>query len=60
MMLNRTLGNVPSLRTGMWDAATYGSKDLLWPENAGRPVPEDVEDRIVKASPAGAHWVFYG
>ncbi|KAL8279162.1 hypothetical protein RQP46_008418 [Phenoliferia psychrophenolica] len=59
MMLNRTLGNVPSLRMGLWDAATYGSKDKYWPENAGRPVPEDIEDRIVKEAGLG-HWVFYG
>jgi hypothetical protein len=59
MMLNRTLGNVPSLRLGIWDAAVYGSKDKYWPENAGRPLPEDVEDRILRDEDLG-HWIFYG
>lgn len=59
LMLNRTLGNVPSLRMGLWDAATYHSKDHYWPENAGRPVPDDIEDAIVKGEDLG-HWVFYG
>lgn len=27
MMASRLLGNIPSLRLGLWDAATYGSKD---------------------------------
>lgn len=59
MMLSRLLGNIPSLRLGMWDAATYGSKSFYWPEHSGRPVPEDIEDRILEQEGLG-HWVFYG
>lgn len=59
MMLSRLLGNIPSLRLGMWDAATYGSKSHYWPEHNGRPVPEDIEDRILEQEDLG-HWVFYG
>lgn len=58
MMLSRLLGNIPSLRLGLWDAATYGNKDDYWPENAGKPVPEEVEDRILKQTDLG-HWIFY-
>ncbi|GAA5887884.1 hypothetical protein JCM6882_000786 [Rhodosporidiobolus microsporus] len=59
LMASRLLGNIPSLRLGLWDAATYGSKDEYWPENAGRVVPEDVELRILKEKGLG-YWVFYG
>jgi hypothetical protein len=59
MMLSRLLGNIPSLRLGMWDAATYNSKSHYWPEHNGRPVPEDIEDRIIEQEDLG-HWVFYG
>ncbi|GAA5999943.1 hypothetical protein JCM10207_005982 [Rhodosporidiobolus poonsookiae] len=59
LMASRTLGNLPSLRNGLWDAAVYGSKDKYWPENDGRVVPRDVEERILKEKNLG-HWVFYG
>ena len=53
MMINRVLGNVPSLRRGIWDAASYKSKEQYWPGGKG-PVPEDVERRIVKEMDLGA------
>ncbi|GEM09962.1 alcohol oxidase [Rhodotorula toruloides] len=59
LMVSRLLGNVPSLRLGLWDAAVYGSKDHWWPENAGRPVTDEVEEEIVKKANLG-YWVFYG
>ncbi|BGP40494.1 hypothetical protein JCM10450v2_004477 [Rhodotorula kratochvilovae] len=59
LMASRLLGNIPSLRLGLWDVATYGSKDHYWPENAGRPVPEDVELEILRKEDSG-YWVFYG
>ncbi|GAA5820595.1 hypothetical protein JCM11251_003067 [Rhodosporidiobolus azoricus] len=59
LMASRMLGNIPSLRLGLWDAATYGSKDEYWPENNGRVVPEDVELKILKSRGLG-YWVFYG
>ncbi|GAA5887883.1 hypothetical protein JCM5296_001797 [Sporobolomyces johnsonii] len=59
LMNARLLGNVPSLRVGLWDAAVYGSKDDFWPENAGRPVPDDIEAKILESEDLG-HWVFYG
>lgn len=47
LMLNRVFGNVPSLRCGLWDAAAHQlSKDRIWPDHQGRPVPEDVENRL--------------
>lgn len=59
LMVSRLLGNVPSLRLGLWDAAVYGSKDQYWPENAGRPVTDEIEAEILKKADLGA-WVFYG
>ena len=59
MMISRLLGNVPSLRLGMWDAATYHSREHYWPEGGGRPVPDDIEERIVTDEDLGM-WVFYG
>ncbi|GAA5948617.1 hypothetical protein JCM21900_005191 [Sporobolomyces salmonicolor] len=59
LMNARLLGNVPSLRVGLWDAAVYGSKDDFWPENGGRPVPDDIEAKILESEDLG-HWVFYG
>lgn len=56
LMASRTLGNIPSLRRGLWDCAVYASKDELWPENGGRVVPEEVELRILKEMDIG-FWV---
>ncbi|GAA6003646.1 FAD-binding oxidoreductase [Rhodotorula paludigena] len=59
MMASRLLGNVPSLRTGMWDSAVYNSKEHYWPDHQGRPVPEEIELEILKKEGLG-YWVFYG
>ncbi|GAA6044162.1 hypothetical protein JCM8097_003728 [Rhodosporidiobolus ruineniae] len=59
LMASRMLGNIPSLRLGLWDAATYGSKDHYWPENDGRPVPPEIEEKILKQTNIG-YWVLYG
>ncbi|GAA5862613.1 hypothetical protein JCM8547_003489 [Rhodosporidiobolus lusitaniae] len=59
MMASRLLGNIPSLRLGLWDCATYGSKDEYWPENNGRVVPPEIEEQILKKRDSG-YWCFYG
>ncbi|BGP16618.1 hypothetical protein JCM10213_000466 [Rhodosporidiobolus nylandii] len=59
LMVTRQLGNVPSLRRGLWDAATYHSKAEYWPEGGDAIVPEEVEAKILKKMKLG-YWVFYG
>lgn len=53
LMINRVLGNVPSLRLGLWDAACHKSRKEWWPENGDEPVPDDIEDRIVEEAGIG-------
>lgn len=55
MMASRLLGNVPSLRTGMWDSAVYNSKEHYWPDHQGRPVPEEIELEILRKEDLG-YW----
>ncbi|GAA5967865.1 hypothetical protein JCM11641_005790 [Rhodosporidiobolus odoratus] len=59
MMASRLLGNIPSLRLGVWDAATYASKDEYWPDNNGRVLTDEVEQAILNKTDLG-YWVFYG
>ncbi|ORY55959.1 hypothetical protein BCR35DRAFT_215721 [Leucosporidium creatinivorum] len=59
LMLNRLLHNIPGLRLGVYDAATYMTRDeAVGVENRGSPLTAEQEKAIIKKA-GGAAWSFY-
>lgn len=58
-MLNRLLHNIPGLRLGVYDAATYMTRDeAVGVENRGKALTAEQEQAIIKKA-GGAAWHFY-
>lgn len=58
-MLNRLLHNIPGLRLGVYDAATYMTRDeAVGAENRGKPLTKEQEKAIIEKA-GGASWHFY-
>ncbi|KAM0752298.1 Asp170ser mutant of vanillyl-alcohol oxidase [Meredithblackwellia eburnea MCA 4105] len=58
LMLNRQLHNIPGLRLGIYDCATYTTRAEAFPGMEGKPITPEMEREMLKKRGAAA-WYFY-
>lgn len=55
-LARRMLHNIPGLRLGVYDAATYMTREEAFPGGKGKPLTPEIEREII-AKAGGAAWV---
>ncbi|KAL8293539.1 hypothetical protein RQP46_000240 [Phenoliferia psychrophenolica] len=58
LMVNRQLHNIPGLRLGLYDTATYQTREEAFPGMSGKPITPEMEKAMLKKRGAAA-WYFY-